>query len=172
MEIWKPVPSLPRFEASSLGRVRLTPVDYVMPTGGIWKIVGKPRKGSKKSNGYLHTTLNQNNYLVHRLVCEAFHGPANGRVCSHIDESRDNNRPENLCWVTQSENLDGSKYKARRASMTSGGWKGRVLTDNEVRAIRSRSGESRAVMAKEFGVSAAHISNVIRRNVRKNVPDS
>jgi len=48
------------------------------------------------------------NMKVHRLVCEAFHGPApfERAVVIHIDENALNNRPENLRWGTQKENLN------------------------------------------------------------------
>ena len=47
------------------------------------------------------------NVKVHRMVCEAFHGPAPAGkpYVLHIDENAHNNRPENLKWGTQKENL-------------------------------------------------------------------
>lgn len=49
---------------------------------------------------------------VHRLVCEAFHGPApfERAVVLHLDENALNNRPENLQWGTQKENLNMPKF--------------------------------------------------------------
>jgi len=51
---------------------------------------------------------------VHQLVCEAFHGPKpfEKAVVIHIDEDAHNNRPENLMWGTQKENL--TTYKTRK----------------------------------------------------------
>lgn len=38
-------------------------------------------------------------------MCEAFHGPRpEGYDCSHLDDDKDNNRPENLKWETPLEN--------------------------------------------------------------------
>ena len=44
---------------------------------------------------------------VHRIVATAFHGPApsSQHVVDHIDTNRQNNRPENLHWVTKLENI-------------------------------------------------------------------
>lgn len=44
---------------------------------------------------------------VHRIVATAFHGPAPSaqHVVDHIDTNRQNNRPENLRWVTKLENI-------------------------------------------------------------------
>lgn len=43
---------------------------------------------------------------VHRIVCTAFHGtpPTNQHVVDHVDTNRQNNRKENLRWVTKLEN--------------------------------------------------------------------
>lgn len=47
------------------------------------------------------------NLRVSRLVCSSYHGPApfEGAVVDHIDGNKHNNRPDNLEWVTQAENL-------------------------------------------------------------------
>lgn len=49
---------------------------------------------------------------VHQLVCEAFHGPRpfDEAVVIHIDEDGLNNRPENLRWGTQKENLNAAGF--------------------------------------------------------------
>lgn len=58
-------------------------------------------------------------YQVHRLVCEAYHGePQEGQVCRHLNGNCLDNRAENLCWGTHSENsADAVKHgttKTRR----------------------------------------------------------
>ena len=44
---------------------------------------------------------------VHRIVATAFHGkaPSDQHVVDHIDTNRQNNRPENLQWLTRLENI-------------------------------------------------------------------
>lgn len=58
---------------------------------------------------YKHRT-----YKVHRLVCEAFNGPPppGTQCCMHLDEDFRNNRPENLKWGTQKQNLNAPGYLA------------------------------------------------------------
>jgi hypothetical protein len=53
------------------------------------------------------------NHKVARLICEAFHGaPQPGQVCMHLDENAANNRPNNLKWGTQRENLNAPGFLA------------------------------------------------------------
>lgn len=43
---------------------------------------------------------------LHRLVCQAFHGPPpEGFDADHADENRLNNHPNNLRWLSRSENM-------------------------------------------------------------------
>jgi len=115
MEIWKPVPSRPGITASSLGRIMLSPGTAKMPRGGIRSYTPKPTYGTKtkasKTAKHIYMGLYNRrfgNMKVHRLVCEAFHGPSpfGGAVVIHLDENATNNNPSNLKWGTQKENLN------------------------------------------------------------------
>ena len=126
-EEWKKVPSVPGILASSWGRVQLIPVPYVMTNGAVRVPKTKPRYGSetKASKTARHTyyglqSRRYGNLKVHRLVCEAFHGPPphKNSVVIHIDENALNNRPENLRWGTQKENLNMPGFIAYCRSRT------------------------------------------------------
>lgn len=83
----------------------------VTADGRIFKIrEGQPPKEKRltpNSAGYLGTSLNGRRYLVHRLVCEAFHGPAPEATMdvAHNNGNRTDNRAENLRWATRAENI-------------------------------------------------------------------
>jgi hypothetical protein len=55
---------------------------------------------------------------VHRIVAEAWHGPPPSpkHVVDHIDSDKTNNHPNNLEWVTQSENLARARAKGRMSN--------------------------------------------------------
>lgn len=112
-EEWKSIPFEPDLEASSLGRVRVISHEKPMPHGGVRTYGGTPTKGqwAKDRKRYIYPRKNHKTLKVAPLVCEAFHGKAsNGMVCIHIDEDSSNNKPANLKWGTQKENLNCPKF--------------------------------------------------------------
>jgi hypothetical protein len=125
-ERWRPVPSEPGVLVSSLGRVLLPPSYAPVHHGGYRLYAPKPRVGqvarAKRSAKHEFMLIKvkrpekvarQASRKVHQLVCEAFHGPKPfpTAVVIHLDENALNNRPENLKWGTQKENLNMPKFR-------------------------------------------------------------
>lgn len=87
-----------------------------MPYGGV-RVYGGGAGGFGTLNaetGRYQVTHRGRTYKVHRLVCEAFHGPApEGKpYVLHRDEDCANNKPRNLKWGTQKENLNAPGFIA------------------------------------------------------------
>jgi hypothetical protein len=96
-ETWNPVTAKPKWQVSNMGRVKFF----------------NGRVGRGTINSQVRQT---SNLYVHRLVCEAFHGPppaADSQV-DHVDGDSLNNRADNLEWVTQRENVTRACGKRRR----------------------------------------------------------
>jgi hypothetical protein len=126
-EIWKPVPSKLGILASSWGRIKLPDRKAKMPNGTVREYKTKPTygvkiKANKSARHVFYGIYNKffGNVKVHRLVCEAFHGPApdGANIVLHLDENALNNRPENLRWGTQKENLNMPGFIAYCKSRT------------------------------------------------------
>jgi len=104
-EIWLTIACAPDYAVSSLGRVKRTAPDWQGKHGG------QVLRPSRQRGGYLaHVLIGPGGVRltkkVHRLVCEAFHGPQpEGKQCvAHRDGDVENNRPQNVYWATYLEN--------------------------------------------------------------------
>jgi len=73
---------------------------------------GKVLRPATLRSGHLIVALSKDGVMysqtVHRLMMEAFNGPANGRVTRHLDGNPKNNTLENLKYGTISENVRDS----------------------------------------------------------------
>lgn len=73
-----------------------------------------------KSGAYRHIELRygiNKNFLVHRMVAEAFiPNPFNLRCVNHIDENKENNHVENLEWCTYQYNATYGKGALQKNS--------------------------------------------------------
>ena len=83
------------------------------PTDNKWTF-GKPNKRT----GYLEIA----SVRIHRIVASAFHGepPTKEHVVDHIDTNKQNNRPDNLRWVTRLENVLLNPITSRRIELVCG----------------------------------------------------
>lgn len=94
-EEWRPIKSLPKYEVSSLGRIRRDGRVLVQRTN---------------SHGYLQITPCVSGVVttktVHGLIAEAFIGekPSAAHQVNHKDGNKKSNGRSNLEWVTCSEN--------------------------------------------------------------------
>lgn len=59
---------------------------------------------------------------IHRIVATAFHGepPTKEYVVDHIDTNKQNNRPDNLRWVTRLENILLNPITSKRIELVCG----------------------------------------------------
>jgi hypothetical protein len=114
-EVWRDVPSVPDVQASSLGRLRIKAHRKPTPHGGTRTYGGTAVAGAWCSRHKRFVwCFRGKNFKVARLVCEAFHGfpPSPRAVCMHLDEDSRNNKPENLSWGTQKQNLNAPGFLA------------------------------------------------------------
>lgn len=140
--------------------------------GQIIGVLGKPLSPRAGRGGYLriNTTVDGRHVtlLVHRLICETFHGPCpDGHEVAHTDGSRANNRADNLRWDTRSGNMadkvaHGTLYEGSRHVRAK-------LSTDQVQEIRDRyaAGETQTGLATAFGVGQSHIGRICRLESRK-----
>ncbi|MER9961692.1 HNH endonuclease [Mesorhizobium sp. M0045] len=109
VERWLPS-SVDGLEVSSLGRIRVVPYTKEMPHGGLRWYGGHAWFGNiarDASRPRRVFRFRGNTHKVHRLVCEAFHGPEpleNADVLHRNGNTLDNVEA-NLRWATRAEIL-------------------------------------------------------------------
>ena len=107
-ELWKPVKGYETiYMISNKGRIK-TVSRYIVYRKGTAAVFVKGRILNPVVNkrGYVHIRLNdKKDYSIHRLVALAFiDNPDNLPTIDHIDGNKQNNRVDNLEWVTYKEN--------------------------------------------------------------------
>ena len=120
-----------------------------------------------KQHYHISITESPNKYVglrpIHRLVCEAFHGPspADRMDVNHKDGNKLNNKAENLEWATRRQN----KQHAANAGLSPVGEDSirAKLRASQVRHIRRMIGTvSQEKIGGLFGVSQTCISKIAR----------
>lgn len=135
MEIWRDIPGYEGlYQVSNLGRIKS------LYDGGHKTHRELIRKPDIRKDGYLQVKLCKNNvaktYLIHRLVATAFiPNPHNKPYLDHINTIIDDNRVENLRWVTQKENMNNPKTKKNCKENSAKVNLGRTLSDETKRKI-------------------------------------
>lgn len=113
---------------------------------------------------YLHVMVGnpRRRLFVHHAVLLAFHGPRpDGQVARHLNGDAFDNRPVNLAWGTQQQNVADART---HGSLPVGGAKHAAkLTAEQALAIRASSAPGR-VLAARYGISVT-VANRIRRGV-------
>lgn len=90
-----------------------------------------------QSNGYLMIGSER----VHRIVCTAFHGEPEGdrNIADHIDTNRQNNRPENLRWVTKLENAINNPITRAKIELICGSVEAFIANPSMLRGHESQN---------------------------------
>lgn len=109
-----------------------------------------------KNNGYEAVRIDGKYEYVHRIVAEAFYGePFEGAQVDHINAVRNDNRAENLEWVTAKENNrrmrenNGLVGKRKAFQAVSVYWNGGIY-------------ESIAQLARKLDIDSTYVSLAVK----------
>lgn len=169
-ELWKPIIELDGlYSASNNGRIRKEPHKVFYGDHRSYREVPQQlKKQTIRPSGYhvVRVTTNDKscNMSVHRLVAWAFIGKQDkGIEVRHIDGNKSNNKADNLCYGTKSDNMRDAIVH-RTFSMSE--WHPCAkLTNEQVKEIRD-SKENYKLIAKKFGIHP-HTVHKIRSMTRR-----
>lgn len=158
-EVWKPIPGFVGYEASSEGRIRKVTYGILKPqTSGRQTDYPRVPIWNKRLGG-----PHGRRFSVHMLVARAFLGECpEGMEHNHKDGNKNNARPDNLEFVTSSQNrrhaIDVLGHKTPRGAKHGSA----KLNDDKVKAVHAmrESGASLKDVAAAFGVGLATVSTI------------
>lgn len=173
-EEWRPIPGFEGYyEVSNIGRIKR------LPRGKQWPYRlthNNIRKCRINKTGYYCVNLSKDNRVkwvaVHRLVAMAFlPNPLNLPCINHKDESRDNNRVENLEWCTYQYNANygtaRERQKASRRSNPNDYQIRKLVGEKNSKAVQQFSPDGDLIatyksLSAASEASGVHISTIIR----------
>lgn len=150
-EVWRDVDGWP-YQVSSLGRVRsLRAIRPHSSADGYQRV-------------HFYDGSNIAHPLIHRLVAEAFIGPApsTAHVVSHINGNPSDNRPENLEWATVLQNATRRKEHGNYPSGANV-YNAKLTNEQaaEIRRMHKSGTKNISRLARAFGVSRPCIKRVV-----------
>lgn len=171
---WRDIPKYENlYQASNLGFIR----SLIRWNGTI----GRTLKQSVRKDGRLKVVLCKNKLhktcKVHRIILETFVGKCpTGMECRHLDGNPQNNKLDNLCWGSHSDN---EKDKSRHGTKMNPIWFDNIgskhgmaiLNERDVPEIREmfKNGISCTNIAKKYNVSRGCISEIIHKRTWRHV---
>ena len=173
-ETWAESKIAPYLEISSTGRARRLRKPLVYKDGRQGFLPAGMLKGTIEKTGYASYSAGGKKYLAHRLVAEAFIPKSAGGVfvystVNHKNGIKTDNRVENLEWATHKQNNDHArntglcKQHGQNTNLSK-------FSDQLVAAmkkVRAKYGTSAADLADLFGMSKAHVYDILKGGTRK-----
>ena len=166
IEEWRNVVDYPGYQVSNLGRVK----SFKQSKAGVImkQAVKKDHKRNKPE--YLRVSLRDDlgvakNKRVHRLVLEAFVGPAPSEkhMGAHIDGNSRNNWQLNLKWATQVENeADKEIHGTKLIGTDVGNAKLHPAAVRRIKRVKSWNSSLKLKFMADLGVSRSTINDVLK----------
>ncbi|WP_286776576.1 MULTISPECIES: NUMOD4 motif-containing HNH endonuclease [unclassified Pseudomonas] len=169
-EVWKAIPGYESYyEVSDRGRVRSLERRTTDRLGRPFVRYGKLLSLNTEAKGYKSIRLcvetKHRTFKVHRLVAYAFlPQPLDGQQINHINGIKDDNRPENLEWVTSEENMRHAFSSGLGRSSLGENNVRAILCADDVRQVRllSADGMTCAAISRHYRVSEATIRQILK----------
>lgn len=179
-EVWGKVPDYEFYEVSNQGRIRSISRVTDKNNGRRQRVRGVILKLGKDCYGYprfqpqnreIKKSDRAGKWLkIHRLVAAVFIGDANGLCVNHKNGIKDDNRVENLEYVTRSENV---KHAFRTGLCDCRGekqWASKLKTEDIILIRSLYEFATQEAIAAAFNITRAYVSEICSRRKWKHVP--
>ena len=153
-EVWKDIEDFEGlYQVSNFGRVKSLERTRKGIKNSNCFLAGRILKNKHNNKGYCFVGLCKNKKITyvrpHRLVAEYFIlNPDNKPQVNHIDGNKDNNRIDNLEWMTNAENMQHALAN------------GLVNNKKQIRCVETQEiFDSIRAAAKKYNLNEPHLSN-------------
>lgn len=168
-EVWAEVPGYPDILASDQGRVKRLAFTTTHNRHHRERIL--PYTIHKDGYAFSVYMLNGKSTHVptHRLIALAFIPNLDNKpFVNHKDGNKQNNKPENLEWVTQKENIQHA-IKNNLSPTGLGGYAGKLTQEQrEEITLRWSNGESQRAIARALGISRESVRGALSGKYKYN----
>ena len=129
---------------------------------------GLPLRWSDNGKGYKISAISVDGKRIpishHQIVATAYHGDCpDGYEVGHLDDDRSNNHPNNLKYVTKSDNNKQSYLNGNRSAVGFNNANCKITEEKIIKICNALNSESKiniSELARRLGVSRATINNI------------
>lgn len=156
-EVWISIKDYPNYQISNLGNVKSLITNKVLLT-------------QIDKYGYNNIIINKKYFFIHRLIAIHFiDNPLNKPQVNHINGIKNDNKIENLEWVTSKENINHSYKKKLHPTCEKHGRS--KLSNNDVLLIREllQNKVNQKFIADNFNISQVSVWKIKKRKTYNNL---
>ena len=163
-EIWKKIIGFEDYNISSIGRVYSNKTNKIL-------------KQQPSHNGYLRVCLYDSNHqqhteIVHRLLAFSFIGEDKEKPqINHKNGIKQDNRLENIEWVTSKENIAHSWSTGLKKAQKGENHPSNKLKEKEVLQIlhKYKQGITQRKIAEQFNICFQNVNSIVKGKIWKHL---
>lgn len=126
----------------------------------------------KDKDGYMRICLRGKNFRINRLVAEYFiYNPNNKKEVNHINGNKEDNRVENLEWVSSSENTLHAYDNGLMNKKGENHHHAKLTNEDvlEIRKLCKNNDLTQTKIAKIYNIDPSHVSDIKLRKRWKHI---
>jgi len=122
--------------------------------------------GSQTPNGYIRITISGEKTSIHQLIMKLFVGESNGLDIDHKNGIKNDNRLENLEYVTRKENIKRAWSNGLVKARYGNEMHTTKISDEIIEAVKKDT-DSQRLIAEKYNISRGSVNRIKNNKQRK-----